>query len=57
MQNKIPVVFSTNDNYVHLCSVAISSVIENASNKNIYEIYVFYTRLSETNILNLENMS
>lgn len=57
MQSKIPIVFSCNDKYVPLCSVAISSIIENSKNGNSYEIYIFYTRLSKENILNFEEMS
>lgn len=57
MENKIPIVLSTNDKYVDICSVTISSVIENSSPIYIYEIYVFYTRLSKENVSSLELMS
>ncbi len=57
MQKKIPIVFSCDSNYVPLCSVAISSIVENASDKNLYEIYVFHTRLKKEDILNLEALS
>lgn len=57
MQSKVPIVLSCNNNYAALCSVAISSIIENATDKNIYNIYVFYTNLKDENIKKLEILS
>lgn len=54
---KIPIVFATNDNFVSLCSVSISSIIANSSSNYKYYIYIFYTRLSKENIKKLENMT
>ena len=51
---KIPVVFSTNDNFADLCSTAIWSIIKNGNENNFYDIYVFYTRLSKNNIEKIE---
>lgn len=51
---KIPIVFSTNDDFADLCSTAIWSIIKNGTKNNFYDIYVFYTRLSEINIEKIE---
>ena len=53
----IPVVFATDDNYVPYCGVAISSLIQNGCRENVYEIFILYDRLSQTNLLRLENLS
>ncbi|MBQ8535014.1 MAG: glycosyltransferase family 8 protein [Bacilli bacterium] len=53
----IPIVYSTDDNVADLCSVSISSIFNNSCRKNIYKIYVFYSRLSKKHINNLESMS
>ena len=57
MEKTIPIIYACNDNVVNLCSVSIASIIENASDKNKYNIYVFHTRLAKENINNLEDMS
>ena len=46
----IPIVYSTDDRTVDLCSVSISSIISNVNKKNEYHIYIFYSRLSKKNI-------
>ena len=46
-KNIIPVVFATNDNYVPYLSVTIESIIENSTNENFYDIYVFHTSLNQ----------
>ena len=53
----IPIVFSTDENYVPYCGVAISSLIKNASNCNKYEIFVLYDSLSSLSIYRLERLS
>lgn len=57
MPKKIPVVFSCDNDYAPLCSVAISSIIDNATAENLYDIYIFHTRLNKENIDKLEMMS
>lgn len=52
-----PVVFATDDNYAPYCSVAIASIIKNASSENFYRIYVLHTDLSNECIVMLEGMS
>lgn len=47
MEKTIPIIYACNDNVVNLCSVSIASIIENASDKNKYNIYVFHTRLAK----------
>lgn len=51
---KIPIVFSTNNDFADLCSTAIWSIIKNRTKNNFYDIYVFYTRLSKVNIEKIE---
>lgn len=46
-EKKIPIVFATDINYAPYVGVTISSLIENASNKYYYDIYVFHTELSQ----------
>ncbi|MDR2590936.1 MAG: glycosyltransferase family 8 protein [Oscillospiraceae bacterium] len=53
----IPIVFSTDENFVPYCGVAISSLIQNTSYNYEYEIYVFHTDLSEYLIHRLESLS
>lgn len=53
--NCIPIVFSINDKFAKFASVAIQSIIENASPKNQYNIYIFYIDMLECNIKKLEN--
>ncbi|MDR2600483.1 MAG: glycosyltransferase family 8 protein [Oscillospiraceae bacterium] len=53
----IPIVFSTDENYVPYCGVAISSLIQHTSQDNEYEIYVFHIHLSEYSIHRLESLS
>lgn len=43
----VPVVFATNDNYAPYLSVAISSLLANASEDVFYDIYVFHTTLAK----------
>ncbi len=54
----IPIVFSVDDNYVKYLSVAILSLIKNASKSFHYNIFILYTDLSKENkdkIKKLEN--
>lgn len=43
----IPIVFSTDDNYVLPLAVAIKSLIDNRNKNDEYKIYVFHDKLSE----------
>lgn len=54
--DKIPVVFATNENYAPYAGVAITSLIENASEKFFYDIYIFYTELSDDIISRFQSM-
>ena len=49
-ENLIPIVFATDDNYVPLLSVALRSILDNASKNYLYKIYILNTELSEENI-------
>ena len=49
MNNTIPVFFASNDKYVPYLDVAISSIVENSSKENNYEIIVLKTDISEEN--------
>ncbi|MBR6412944.1 MAG: glycosyltransferase [Alphaproteobacteria bacterium] len=46
-QNNVPIVFSTDRNYVPCLSVALTSVLENASPRNNYDIVVLYQDIYE----------
>lgn len=54
--NKIPIVFATNENYAPYAGVAITSLVRNASKKFFYDIYVFYTELSDDIIARFQSM-
>lgn len=47
MNRIIPIVFSTDDNYVLPLAVAIKSLIDNRNKKDEYKIFVFHDELSE----------
>jgi len=49
-KNIIPIVFSADDNYLPMLSVALSSILDNATNSNFYEIYILNTDLTAENI-------
>jgi lipopolysaccharide biosynthesis glycosyltransferase len=52
---EIPIVFSTDKNYVPYLSVAVQSVMENAAEENRYRIYVLHARnISESSIEKLK---
>lgn len=57
----IPIVFSTNDNYIPYLAVAIKSLINNFDNDNLYNIYIFYTSVNKLNqnkiLTEFENIS
>lgn len=53
---KIPIAFSTNNKFAAFTSVAIESIIQNSNINNEYDIYVFHTRLSDSNIKKLESI-
>ena len=50
MKKEIPVFFSTDDNYIPYLDVAISSLIENASDEYNYRIVVLNTGLNAENV-------
>ena len=49
-KQKIPICFATDDNYVPFLTVALASMLDNASKENFYKIYVLTSHLSEENI-------
>ncbi|MDR2589845.1 MAG: glycosyltransferase family 8 protein [Oscillospiraceae bacterium] len=53
----IPIVFSTDNNFVPYCGVAISSLTHHTSFDVDYNIFVFHTELSEYSIRRLESLS
>ncbi|MCR5421603.1 MAG: glycosyltransferase family 8 protein [Lachnospiraceae bacterium] len=53
----IPIVFATDEHYIPYCGVAISSLIRNCNDHDIYKIYVLYDKLKEKDIYRLENLS
>lgn len=54
---KIPIVFATNENYAPYAGVTITSLVENSSKDFFYDIYVFYTDLSEDTINRFHRMN
>lgn len=51
---KIPICFATDDNYVPFLTVALASMLENASKNNFYMIYVLTSHLSEENMKSIK---
>lgn len=51
---KIPICFATDDNYVPFLTVALASMLENASKDNFYMIYVLTSHLSEENMKSIK---
>ena len=56
-EKTVPVVFATNENYAPYAGVAICSMLENSSEKNFYDVYVFHTGLSDKTTENFEKLS
>ena len=56
-QNKIPIFFTIDNSYAPYISVAIKSIIENASKQYNYKIIVLYQELSEENINKISSLS
>ncbi len=49
-KQEIPICFATDDNYVPFLTVALASLLDNASKENFYRIYVLTSHLSEENM-------
>ncbi len=54
--NKIPIVFTFDKRIIYGAAVAIKSLIENAFEDTIYDIYVFHPDLDQKTILEFKNM-
>jgi len=52
----IPIVFASNNNYVPYLGVALYSLIKNSSKDYQYNIYIFYTDITDYNQKRLERM-
>ena len=50
MTKEIPIIFSTDDNYIPYLDVAVASLISNASKKYNYRIIILNTGLNPDNI-------
>lgn len=57
VNQKLPVVFSTNDGYALHCYLAIRSMLKSASRNYRYDVRVLYTSLSQENRKRLESLS
>ena len=62
LKKQIPIVFSADDNYCPFLSVALRSILDNASENNFYKIFVLNTGITKINAsklqeFNCENMS
>ena len=53
-KQKIPICFATDDNYVPFLTVALASMLDNASKDNFYMIYVLTSHLSEENMKSIK---
>lgn len=53
----VPVFFSSDENYIPFLSVAIRSLIDNSSKKNIYNIYVLNTDISDKSKKSITDMA
>lgn len=56
-KNGVPVVFATDKNYLPFVSVAIQSIMENASEKRVYDIIVLATAVPQSDLNILMNMA
>lgn len=56
MEKEIPIFFTIDDKYAPYISVAIKSIIENASNEYKYKIMVLYQNLREENIKKISSL-
>jgi len=56
-KKNIPIVFATDDNYALYLYVEIFSLIKHSNKNRVYDIFVFMTRLSKTNVNLLEGLS
>ena len=56
MEKEIPIFFTIDDKYAPYISVAIKSIIDNASKKYNYKIIVLYQELSEENINKISSL-
>lgn len=56
-KNTIPIVFSTDDNYLPYLGVALQSLIDCSSEDKKYQVVVMHTKLSPSNQYRLERMS
>ncbi len=48
-KKQIPIVFSADDNYCPFLAVALSSILDNASEENFYKVYVLNTGITSEN--------
>ena len=53
-KQNIPICFATDDNYVPFLTVALASMLDNASKDNFYMIYVLTSHLSEENMKSIK---
>lgn len=56
MEKVIPIFFAVNDNYAPYLGVALKSMLDNASKKYQYKIYVLITKLSKKHISQMEQV-
>lgn len=48
-QKKVPIVFSTDDNYAPFCGVAVYSLLKNSNHNTFYDIYIIDGGISKIN--------
>lgn len=52
----IPVIFAVNDNYIPCLSVAIASLIYHSSYNYLYNLYIFYNKISKESLEIIKSM-
>ena len=55
-KQQIPICFATDDNYVPFLTVALASLLDNASKDNFYRIYVLTSHLTQENMNSILKM-
>lgn len=56
MKQEIPIFFSCDDNYVPYLTVAMRSLIEHASNENVYRVIILTSSMNENNRQRVKTM-
>ena len=53
----IPIVFSTDKNYLPILSVSLTSILENGAKDSYYKFYIFHTAIEDVDIVKMEEFN